>query len=69
MSYRPNQELPPAVTYRRPDLLKDYVDDDYKILPQRRTRLKAPAQRQLTREIKRARKMGLLPYTPDQANQ
>lgn len=68
MSYQPNQELPPEVTYRRPDLLEDYLDDDYKILPQRRTRLKAPDQRELTRAIKRARKIGLLPYTPDHAN-
>ncbi|MFB6356190.1 MAG: 30S ribosomal protein S18 [bacterium] len=58
-----NEELPPEVTYKRPDLLEDYVDEEYKVLPRRRTRLSANQQRRLTREIKRARQLALLPYT------
>lgn len=68
MSYGGNQgtqnnSLPEKVTYKRPDLLKSYIDDDYKINSRRQTRLDSPAQRQLTKEIKRARFLALLPYT------
>lgn len=58
-----NRSLPPEVTYKRPDLLEDYLDDEYKIYPRRRTKLKASAQRRLRQEIKRARTLALLPFT------
>ncbi len=55
--------LPEKVIYRRPDLLKGYIDDNFKINSRRRTRLNSPAQRQLSKEIKRARFLALIPYT------
>ncbi|MGM0381634.1 MAG: 30S ribosomal protein S18 [bacterium] len=60
-----NKKLPAEVSYRRPDLLKEYIDDDYKILPRRRTKLASNHQRQLTKEIKRARFLALLPYAKE----
>lgn len=68
MSYRGgggnrNRSLPPKINYKRPDLLKDYVDEQYKIYPRRRTKLRASAQRRLRQEIKRARALALLPFT------
>lgn len=58
-----NRSLPPEVNYKRPDLLEDYLDDQYKIYPRRRTKLKASAQRRLRQEVKRARMLALLPFT------
>lgn len=58
-----NHSLPPKVNYKRPDLLEDYVDDQYKIYPRRRTKLRASAQRRLRQEIKRARMLALIPFT------
>ncbi len=50
------------LTYKQPDELKRYMNKLGKILPRRATRLCAKHQRQLSREVKRARKMALLPY-------
>lgn len=60
-----NKTLPENVTYKRPDLLKQYIDDEYKILPRRRTRLASNHQRILMKEVKRARFLALLPYVPE----
>lgn len=51
-----------VLTYKQPDELKRYMNKLGKILPRRATRLCAKHQRQLSREVKRARKMALLPY-------
>jgi len=51
------------LSYKNPDLLKDFVTDRGKILARRITGTCAKHQRQLTREIKRARQMALLYYT------
>ncbi len=50
------------LTYKQPDELKRYMNKLGKILPRRASRLCAKHQRQLSREVKRARKMALLPY-------
>lgn len=60
-----NSGLPEKVTYKRPDLLKSYLDENLKINSRRRTHLSSPAQRQLTKEIKRARFLALLPYVEE----
>ncbi len=60
-----NKSLPEKVTYKRPDLLESYIDEDYKVNSRRQTRLNSPAQRQLTKEIKRARFLALLPFTDE----
>jgi small subunit ribosomal protein S18 len=51
------------VDYKETDKLKKYLSDRGKIIPRRVTGNCAKHQRQLTRAIKRARFMALLPYT------
>ena len=51
------------VDYKDTELLKAYVSESGKIVPARITGTKAKYQRQLTRAIKRARFLALLPYT------
>jgi len=51
------------LNYKRPDELKQFMNRLGKILPRRATRLCAKHQRHLAREINRARKLALLPYT------
>jgi small subunit ribosomal protein S18 len=43
--------------------LIEYMDDQQRILPRRITELSIKDQRQLTKAIKRARLLGLLPFT------
>jgi small subunit ribosomal protein S18 len=47
--------------YRKPEALKRYINRTGRILPKRATHLCAKHQRQLAREVKRARKLALLP--------
>jgi small subunit ribosomal protein S18 len=51
------------VDYKDLELLKPYVSESGKIVPARITGTKAKYQRQLTKAIKRARYLALLPYT------
>lgn len=53
------------IDYKDVDLLKRFISERGKILPRRVTGTSAKYQRQLTRAIKRARLMALLPYTAD----
>jgi len=48
-----------------PEELKRYMNRLGKILPRRATHFCSRHQRQLAREVKRARKMALLPYTEE----
>ena len=43
--------------------LTEYLDDQQRILPRRITELSFKNQRQLTKAVKRARLLGLLPFT------
>ena len=43
--------------------LTTYLDDQQRILPRRITELSIKNQRQLTKAVKRARLLGLLPFT------
>ena len=43
--------------------LAEYMDDQPRILPRRITELSIKNQRQLTKAVKRARLLGLLPFT------
>ncbi len=54
-----------SVDYKDLERLKKYVSDRGKILPRRVTGNCALHQRQLTRAIKRARVMALLPFTAE----
>ena len=51
------------VDYKEIDILKDFVNENGKIIPARITGTKARYQRQLTDAGKRARFLALLPYT------
>lgn len=53
------------IDYKDVDLLKRFVSERGKILPRRVTGTSSKYQRQLTRAIKRARQMALLPYAND----
>ena len=49
--------------YRNVEVLKRFLSETGKILPRRRTGLSAKEQRILAKTIKRARILGLLPFT------
>ena len=52
-----------AIDYKDIDLLKQFVSETGKIVPQRMTNLSAGQQRRLAQSIKRARFMALLSYS------
>jgi small subunit ribosomal protein S18 len=51
------------IDYKDVETLRDFVQDNGKIIPARLTGTKAHYQRQLDTAIKRARFLALLPYT------
>ena len=51
------------IDYKDIDILKDFVNENGRIIPARITGTKAGYQRQLSTAIKRARYLALLPYT------
>lgn len=51
------------IDYKDLDTLKDFIQENCKIMPARLTGTKAHYQRQLDTAIKRARYLALLPYT------
>lgn len=51
------------IDYKDIDVLKDFVQENGKIMPARVTGTKARWQRQLSTAIKRAQFLALLPYT------
>jgi len=53
------------VDYKDVKLLQNYIPERGKILPRRISGVCAGHQRQLTRAIKRARHIALLPYTTE----
>lgn len=60
-----NQNGTSGIDYKDVDTLKKYVTDRGKILPKRITGTCAIHQREVTKAIKRARIVALLPYTQD----
>ena len=52
----------PKIDYKDMKLLGRYVSERGKIVPSRITAVSAKKQRELSRAIKRARFLGLLPY-------
>ena len=52
-----------TVDYKDPESLRKYVNEKGKIVPRRITGTCARHQREIAREIKRARAIALLPYT------
>lgn len=56
-----DKELP--LNYKNPEVLRDFTTERGKIIARRITGTCARHQRELTREIKRARQMAMLIYT------
>lgn len=54
-----------TIDYKDVDTLRKYVTDRGKILPKRITGTCAVHQREITRAVKRARTVALLPYSAD----
>jgi small subunit ribosomal protein S18 len=52
-----------VVDYKNPDILKRFITDRGKIIPRRISGATASQQRAITVSIKRARFLGLLPYS------
>jgi len=52
----------PKIDYKDIKLLNKYISERGKIIPSRITSVSQKAQRQLAREIKRARFLALMPY-------
>lgn len=52
-----------APDYKNVDLLLNFITERGKIIPRRISGICAKHQRELSREIKRARAIALLPYT------
>lgn len=52
-----------VIDYKNPQLLKHFLTDRGKIVPSRITGVTARQQRSITKAIKRARQLALLPYT------
>lgn len=55
-------DLAPKIDYKDVKMLQRYLSEKGKIVPARITAVTAKKQRELTRAIKRARFMALLPY-------
>lgn len=53
------------INYKDVKLLKQFITERGKIMPRRLTFVSAKKQRELSRAIKRARFLALLPYTTD----
>ena len=49
--------------YKDADSLRPFISENGKILSTRYTRLNAKQQRQLTKAVKRARILGIIPFT------
>lgn len=52
-----------VIDYKHPEVLERFISKTGKILPRRMTGATARIQRQIAREIKRARQINLLPFT------
>ncbi|RLA82879.1 MAG: 30S ribosomal protein S18 [Deltaproteobacteria bacterium] len=51
-----------VIDYKNPEVLRRFINERAKILPRRQTGTCAKHQRQLSRAIKRARHVALLPF-------
>lgn len=56
---------PAYVDFKDVDLLKRFLNEQGKLLPRRVTNVSARFQRQLTRAVKRARHVALIPFVAD----
>jgi len=61
-----NSLKPGIIDYKNIDLLYKFISAEGKILPRRTSRLSAKQQRYITKAIKNARMIGLLPFVHKQ---
>ncbi len=64
-SKRKKLTLPKNFSYKDYEELSKFLTERARIIPAKRSGLSAKKQRILSREIKRARFLGLLPYKPE----
>jgi len=65
MALRQDITEPEYVDFKDVELLKRFINEQGKILPRRITGVSAGFQRQLTRAVKRARHLSLIPFVAD----
>ena len=53
------------IDYKDPSFLKQFINDQGKILPRRITGTSSKYQKKVAQAVKRARHLALLPYTTD----
>lgn len=53
------------IDYKDTELLQQFINNQGKILPRRVTGVSARVQRQITRAVKRARHLSLIPFVTD----
>ena len=61
--FKADPSLAESLSYKNADFLKRFLGDNGKLIPRRLSGVSAYYQRRLTREIKRARHLALLPYS------
>lgn len=59
---RPRQMVPDYIDWKDVDYLRHFIPERGKIMPRRISGISAKDQRRLSKAIKRARQMALLPY-------
>ncbi|MGB7068099.1 MAG: 30S ribosomal protein S18 [Pyrinomonadaceae bacterium] len=62
---RPRQVIPDYVDWKDVDYLRQFVPERGKIMPRRISGITAKDQRRISKAIKRARTMALLPFVAD----
>ncbi|NNF03201.1 MAG: 30S ribosomal protein S18 [Rhodothermales bacterium] len=65
MALRQDITEPEYVDFKDVELMKRFINEQGKILPRRITGVSAGFQRQLTRAVKRARHLSLIPFVAD----
>jgi len=61
--FKADPKLACSIMYKNPDFLRRFLGENGKLMPRRLSGVSAYYQRLLTREIKRARHLALLPYS------
>jgi small subunit ribosomal protein S18 len=62
---RPRQVVPDYVDWKDVDFLRQFVPERGKIMPRRISGISAKDQRRVSKAIKRARSMAMLPFVAD----
>tara|TARA_B100001123_G_C14501923_1_gene706677 strand:+ start:256 stop:492 length:237 start_codon:yes stop_codon:yes gene_type:complete len=63
--FKEDPELVKKINYKEYKFLKKFITDQGKIIPAHVTGVSAKYQRMITREVKKARVLALLPYVVD----